>query len=219
MGNSVRLTREEHSASELRRQAGRCGNADASRRMLALAMVKDGASRLSAARLCGMDRQTLRDWVHRYNEAGLAGLFDRAGRRGPKPRLTTEQIEQLGALVRQGPDLAQHGVVRWRRIDLAREIQARFGVTLAERTVDTMLRALGFRRLSVRPRHPQQDVAAQEAHKKTSRHWSRRSSPSTRAKSRSSCGSRMKPEWASTAACPRLGRTRQPPASTPRPAL
>jgi transposase len=200
MGQAVRLTREDHSAAELRGEAARCDDAAAARRMLALAMVKEGSSRTEAARLCGMDRQTLRDWVHRYNEAGLPGLADKAGRRGPKPRLTAEQTGQIAELVRQGPDLAQHGVVRWRRIDLARVIQARFGVTLAERTVGSVLRGLGFRRLSVRPRHPQQDAAAMEAHKKTSPRWSPPSSPSRRAASRSSSGFKTKPEWASKAA-------------------
>jgi transposase len=114
-----------------------------------------------------MDRQTLRDWVHRYNAEGLAGLSDRWSP-GPPPRLTTEQQAQVAEWVRQGPDLAEHGVVRWRRIDLARQIKRQFGVVLAERSVGSLLRRLGFRRLSVRPRHPGQDASAQEAHKKTS---------------------------------------------------
>jgi len=68
-----------------------------------------------------------------------------------------------------GPDPAEHGVVRWRRVDLAAVIAARFGVTLAERTVGTLLRRLGFVRLSVRPRHPAHDASAQLAHKKLCR--------------------------------------------------
>lgn len=71
----------------------------------------------------------------------------------------------------RGPDLAQHGVVRWRRADLAHEIQARFGVVLAERTISTLLHRLGFRRLVARPRHPGRDAAAQAS-------FSRRSPPS-----------------------------------------
>jgi transposase-like protein len=80
-------------------------------------MVLEGGSREAAARAAGMDRQTLRDWVHRYNAEGLAGLHDRP-RSGRKPRLTPEQEAELAAAVDQGPDPDRDGVVRWRRLDL-----------------------------------------------------------------------------------------------------
>lgn len=163
----VAITRLELDAAGLRRAASRSRDADAARRMLALALVMEGCSRTDAARSAGMDRQTLRDWVHRYNAEGLAGLSDRRSP-GPPPRLTAEQQVELAEWVRQGPDLAEHGVVRWRRIDLAREINRRFGVVLAERSVGEVLRRLGFRRLSVRPLHPGHDPEAELAHKKTS---------------------------------------------------
>ena len=161
----VAITRTELDAAGLRRAASRSRNADAARRMLALALVLEGRNWTDAARACGMDRQTLRDWVHRYNEAGLAGLSDKQGRTGPKRRLSPEQEARVAEWVRQGPDMARHGVVRWRRADLARVIAAEFGVTMAERSVGDLLRRLGFRRLSVRPRHPRQDVAAQASFK------------------------------------------------------
>lgn len=97
--------------------------------MLALALVLDGRTRGEAAGLCGMDRQTLRDWVHRYNTEGLAGLSDRP-QPGPTPRLTAEQEAAMAALVRVGPELSEHGVIRWRRKDLARVIEHRYGVVL-----------------------------------------------------------------------------------------
>ena len=136
--------------------------------------------------------------VIRYNAEGIAGLCNRIAA-GPKPRLNPEQEAAVAELVRKGPDLAVDGVVRWRRVDLARVIKARFNVILAERSVGAMLRRLGFRRLSVRPRHPQQDPAAQEAHKKTSPIWSKPQSPSMRAKNRSNYGGKMKPALASKA--------------------
>lgn len=159
----IAITSVELDAAGLRRAASRSRDADAARRMLALALVLEGQTqtRTNAARACGMDRQTLRDWVHRYNEQGLAGLSDKQGRTGPKPRLTPEQEVRVAEWVRQGPDLATHGVVRWRRADLSRAIAAEFGVILAERTVGSLLRRLGFRRLSGRPRHPEHDAAAQ----------------------------------------------------------
>ena len=163
----VLITRDELDAGGLRRAASRSKDADAARRMLALALVLEGRSRTEAAMSCGMDRQTLRDWVHRYNAEGLAGLSDRRSP-GPPSRLTAQQQAEVAQWVRQGPDLAEHGVVRWRRIDLARAIKRRFGIVLAERSVGGLLRRLGFRRLSVRPRHPGQDASAQAAHKKTS---------------------------------------------------
>jgi len=137
------------------------------RRMLAIALVLEGADRKSAAETCGMDRQTLRDWAHRYNAEGLAGLENRGGG-GRKPRLTPAQKAKLAAWVEAGPDPERDGVVRWRCADLKRRIDAEFGVQLHVRTVGKHLTALGFRRLSVRPQHPKADPAAQEAFKKTS---------------------------------------------------
>lgn len=160
MGAAVAITRDDLDATGLRREASRCCDADATRRMLALALVLDGRTRGEAARLCGMDRQTLRDWVHRYNTEGLAGLLDRP-QPGPTPRLTAEQETAVAELVRVGPELSEHGVIRWRRKDLARVIEHHYGVMLAERSVGAMLKRLGFRRLSVRPRHPGHDAQAQ----------------------------------------------------------
>jgi transposase len=185
-------------AAGLRRAAAQSRDADATRRMLALALVLDGVSRAEAAEQCGMDRQTLRDWVHRYNDVGLTGLSDRVPA-GAKPRLSPAQEGELAKLVREGPQIDKDGVVRWRRIDLSRVIEARFGVRLAERSVGAVLRRLGFRRLSARPRHPGHDAAAQQAHKKTLPNWSQPSSLSRRAASRSNCGGKMKPGSASKA--------------------
>jgi transposase len=193
---ALTITRDDYTAAELREAATRSNDADATRRMLALALVLEGYKRCEAGKLCG--RQTLRDWVLRYNAEGIAGLCNRIAA-GPKPRLTPEQDAAVAELVRKGPDLAVDGVVRWRRVDLARVIKARFNVTLAERSVGAMLRRLGFRRLSVRPRHPRQDPAAQETHKKTLPIWSKPSSPSMRAKNRSNYGGRMKPVLVSRA--------------------
>ncbi len=161
MAAPIRITRDDLDAAGLRRAARRASSVAASRRMLALALVLEGTSRTEAAQAAGMDRQTLRDWVHRYNEQGLDGLTDRHGEFGPKRLLSPEQEAEVAEWVRRGPDLAEHGVVRWRRADLAREIEARFGVVLAERSISTVLRRLGFTRLVVRPRHPGQDTAAQ----------------------------------------------------------
>ncbi len=168
MAAPIKITRDDLDPAGLRRAARRAPSVSASRRMLALALVMEGASRTQAAQATGMDRQTLRDWVHRYNEEGLTGLVDRHGDFGPKRFLLPEQEAEVAEWVRRGPDLAEHGVVRWRRADLARAIEARFGVVLAERSISNVLRRLGFRRLVARPRHPGQDVGAQASFKATS---------------------------------------------------
>src|SRR3569833_4719495 len=131
---AVAITRRERDADGLRREAGRCRDAKAARRMLALALVLEGGSRAEAARAAGMDRQTLRDWVHRYNAEGLDGLSARR-RPGPRPRLTPEQEAELATAVEQGPDPDRDGVVRWRRVGLQALIAARFAVRLHERSV------------------------------------------------------------------------------------
>lgn len=194
----VAITRTELDAAELRRAAAETNDAAAARRMLALALVLEGRTRTEAAELCGMDRQTLRDWVHRYNEQGLPGLSDRVPP-GAKPRLSAEQSAEVARLVREGPTFSEHGVVRWRRVDLAQVIAQRFGVQLAERSVGDLLRRLGFRRLSARPRHPGHDAEAQQAHKKTLPIWSLPRSQPKRAASRSNSGGRTRPASASKA--------------------
>src|SRR5690349_3740782 len=186
---TIAVTRRELDAGGLRREAARCRDARAARRMLALALVLEGASREEAAQAAGMDRQTLPDWVHRYNAEGLPGLRDRP-RSGRRLRLTPEQEAELATAVEQGPDPDRDGVVRWRRVDLRALLETRFAVRLHERSVGKVLRRLGFTRLSVRPQHPKADAAAQEAFKKASPSWWREPCPSTPAASRSRSGSR-----------------------------
>jgi len=159
-GRPVEITRTELSPADLRRAAAQSRNGHAARRMLAIALVLEGKSRKGAAESCGMDRQTLRDWVIRYNEGGLAGLSDRVPP-GPAFRLTTEQMAALSEIVEAGPEPAVDHVVRWRRVDLRRVIHERWGVELHERSVGKLLHRLGFARLSVRPKHPKTDPAAQ----------------------------------------------------------
>ena len=163
---AIAITRRELTAAELRAAAARSRDARAARRMLAVALVLEGVDRKAAAETCGMDRQTLRDWVHRYNSEGLAGLSNRRG--APRSRrLDAGQVAELVSWLEAGPDPVVDGVLRWRRQDLQARIADRWKVELHERTVGKYLAGLGYRRLSVRPRHPKTDPAAQEAFKKT----------------------------------------------------
>ncbi len=167
---AVEVTRRELSAAELRRAAARSPDANAARRMLAIALVLDGHSREAAAAACGMDRQTLRDWVHRYNAEGVAGLSNRRAP-GPVPRLSAAQEAELDRWVEEGADLERDGVVRWRCCDLRARMEREFGIRFHERTVGKLLAKLRFRRLSVRPRHPESDPAAQAAFRGASPNW------------------------------------------------
>ena len=160
--------RGDYTSSDLRALAAATKNANQSRRLLSLAAVLDGMSRTEAACMGGMDRQTLRDWVHRFNERGPEGLKD-TWSKGHPPRLSAEQQAELAQLVEIGPDRAVHGVVRWRRVDLQRLIAERFGVAYHERTVGKILHQIGFRHISARPRHPAQDERIVAEFKKTSR--------------------------------------------------
>ena len=159
--------RTDFDAAQLRKLTRRCPDTRQTRRLLALAGVYDGMSRANAAKIGGMDRQTLRDWVHRFNEDGPDGLTNRMGPRRQR-RLSEEQMKALAEIVEAGPDPAVDGVVRWRRIDLKRVIEDRFGVVYCERTVSKLLAAMGFSRMSARPQHPKQDGRIIEAFKKTS---------------------------------------------------
>ena len=191
MPAAVRM-RTDFSAGALRRLAAATKNANQCGRLLSLAAILDGMSRTEAARIGGMDRQTLRDWVHRFNERGPDGLKD-TWSKGHPPRLSIEQRAELAQVVEIGPDRAVHGVVRWRRIDLQRLIAERFGVAYPERTVGKILHQLGFRHISARPRHPAQDERIVAEFKKTSHVRSEPTSPTSRAASRSRSGSKTKP--------------------------
>ena len=166
MPSAVKL-REDFSAEALRRLAKRSKDANQSRRLLSLAAIRDGMDRCEAARIGGMDRQTLRDWVHRFNAHGPDGLIDH-WMGGPKPRLSGDQLAELAQMVEAGPDREKDGVVRWRRIDLKRVIAEKFGAAFHERYVGKLLKRLGFSHMSARPRHPAQNERVVEAFKKTS---------------------------------------------------
>jgi transposase len=164
---AIEIERREHTAGELRRLACRAADTAQARRMLAIALVMEGSDRTTAARSCGMERQTLRDWVHRYNAEGIAGLVDRP-RPGRPPRLSPGQVKALVEVVEAGPEVAVDGVVRWRCVDLQGVVAKRFRVALSERQVGRILNRQGYTRLKPRPQHPQADEAAQATFKKTS---------------------------------------------------
>ena len=159
---AVVITRLDVSAADLREAAARTQDAKAARRMLAVALVLDGWSREAAAEACAMERQTLRDWVHRYNESGLEGLADRPRRNGPPPRLSAEQQAKVAEWVEQGPDLERDGVVRWRCVDLQQRIMQEFAVALHERTVGKPARA-GFLPALCQPIQPSPLLGGQPA--------------------------------------------------------
>jgi transposase len=118
----------------------------------------------AAAKIGGMDRQTLRDWVHRFTASGPDGLLDH-WTEGPKPRRSSEQMAEVARIVEAGPEREKDGVVRWRRVDLKRVIAETFGVDFHERYVGTLLKKLGFSPVSARPRHPARDERIVEAFK------------------------------------------------------
>jgi transposase len=177
MGAAVGL-RDDFGADELRRLAAKSKDGAQARRLLALAAVHDGMNRTKAARIGGMDRQTLRDWVHRFNQHGPDGLID-IKPPGRPSKLSEEQKEALKQLVEAGPDPETDGVVRWRCVDLRRVLGRRFGVDLSEVSLGRVLKKLGFSHISARPRHPVQDPEAIATFKKTSPLRSRRSAASS----------------------------------------
>lgn len=167
MGKPLEITRVDHTSAGLREIAAHTGDGDVVRRLLAIALVMDGKSRAEAAAACGMDRQILRDWVLRYNEASVAGLSNRP-LPGRPAHLTSAQMAELKQVVLDGPDVEKHGVVRWRCADLQEEIGRRFGVRAHVATVGKWMGKLNLTRLQPRPAHPGKSAEAEAAFKKTS---------------------------------------------------
>lgn len=180
MGRAIDL-RADYDGGDLRRLARRSRDSDQTRRLLALAIIYDGGGRSDAAKVGGVTLQIVRDWVLRFNADGPEGLKNRWGA-GPSPKLTAEHRQALAELVERGPIPAIHGVVRWRRCDLAQELYEMFGVSVEESTVGRTLREMGYRKLSARPRHHAQNEYAVEDFKKTSPpSWRKSRRASTRA--------------------------------------
>lgn len=166
MGAAIQL-RNDFDGVHLRRLARTSRDSDQTRRLLALAAVYDDARRSEAAKIGGVTLQIIRDWVMRFNAAGPDGLLNRWST-GPKSKLNAEHRRALAEMVERGPDPAVHGVVRWRRCDLASWLYEAFGVSVEESTVGRVLREMGYRKLSARPRHYDQNADEAEAFKKTS---------------------------------------------------
>lgn len=158
--------RDDWDAAQVRAAARAAEDAGQVRRLLAIAAVYEGKDRAVAAQIGAMDRQTLRDWVHRFNAEGPDGLIDRKPP-GVKRRLTAEQEAALAKLIEDGPQVDRDGVVRWRCVDLQQQILTRWEISYHERTIGKIARRLGFRHISARPRHLGQEPAEIEAFKKT----------------------------------------------------
>ena len=162
---SALAIRDDISSDELRRYARRESNGRVRTRRIALANALDGMDRAHAARLAGKDRQTLRDWVHRYNAEGIAGLRDRP-KPGRTPKLSEGQMASLKAIVLTGPDPAADKIGRWRVVDLCRYVEERWDVGYSETGMLRLLWSLDLSHRKTRPRHPQSDATAQQAFKK-----------------------------------------------------
>lgn len=167
MGAPVAI-RDDISAQALRRLARQETNGRVACRLLALANVRAGMSRAQASRQAGMDRQTLRDWVIRFNAEGIAGLRDRP-KSGRPSWLDEGQLATLRALVLRGPDPERDGVSSWRAKDLCRIVEDRFGVSYSENGMLRLLHDLGLSWQKARPLHPEADRKAQARFKKNSR--------------------------------------------------
>src|ERR1700759_3041783 len=166
MGQAIAL-RSDYTADQLRRLARQTKDVAQARRLLAIAAILDGASRAEAAKVGGMDRQTLRDWVIRFNEHGPDGLINLPSPGAPS-KLDGEHRAFLARIVDEGPIPAVHGVVRWRACDLIMQLHEEFGISVSDDTVYRALKDLGFSHVSARPRAYKQDGEAIEAFKKTS---------------------------------------------------
>ncbi len=178
MGATISL-REDFWGGQLRALARRAKDAGQARRLLALAVIYDGARRTEAARIGGVGLQIIRDWVLRFNARGPDGLITGKAPGNPS-KLNDDQRRALEDIVERGPIPAIHGVVRWRLIDLMQWVWEEFGISLSEPTMSREMKALGYRKISARPRHYGQNEFALEAFKKTSPPSWRRSGRASR---------------------------------------
>jgi transposase len=173
---SAVVLRDDFDGAGLRRLARLSGDANQVRRLLALAVIYDGDARHAAAQVGGVGLQTVRDWVLRFNVNGPEGLLDGKAP-GPRPVLGAEHKRALAEIIEQGPIPASHGVVRWRIVDLIQWLFDEYGVSVSKQTLSRDLRAMGYRKLTARPRHHAQGADAIDVFKKTSQPSWQRSKP------------------------------------------
>jgi transposase len=162
--------RQDFEASQLRGLAKKSKDGPQARRLLALAAIYDGATRTEAAKIGGVGLQIIRDWVLRFNARGPDALVN--GKSPGQPsKLNDLQRQAIADMIERGPIPAVHGVVRWRLIDLAQWIFEEFRITIAKQTLSRELRAMGYRKLSARPRHHAQAQGAIEDFKASQGAW------------------------------------------------
>ena len=165
--------RTDFDATALRAIARKSKDGPQARRLLALAAIYEGACRTEAARIGGVTLQVVRDWVVKFNAHGPAGLIDRKPP-GRPAKLTDAHRAALARQIDEGPIPAVHGVVRWRLVDLIQWLFEEFRLATSKQTLSRELRAMGYRKLSARPRHHAQNEHVADAFKKTSpRSWRR----------------------------------------------
>ena len=179
MASAVAL-REDFTAARMRALTRSSRDANQVRRLLALAAIYEGGTRGAAAALGGVGLQTVRDWVLRFNTKGPDRLIDVLPP-GGVPLLSDDQRQALAQIVESGPIPASHGVVRWRLIDLAQWVWDEFAISVSKQTLSRELRAMGYRKLTARPRHHAQDDDAIPTFKITSPPRWRRSGKRSRA--------------------------------------
>ena len=158
--------RKDRTSTVLRKLAKSEADARISRRLLGIANALDGMSRAEAAKCAGMDRQTLRDWVIRYNAHGVAGLCDNWNG-GRPPMLTPDEQAELLAIVMAGPDPEKDGFCAFTRDDLVAIAKKKFGKSMHPASMGRVLRRLDLSRQKARPTHPMKNPAAAAAFKKS----------------------------------------------------
>src|SRR5471032_2512585 len=159
------VLRGDFKASQLRGLAKKTKDGPQARRLMTVAAIYDGATRTEAAKIGGVGLQIFRDWVLRFNAYGPDGLLDRKPP-GQPSKLNDGQRQAVAQMIESGQIPAVHGVVRWRLIDLAQWIYEELRITIAKQTLSRELRAMGYRKLSARPRHHAQAEGVIEDFKK-----------------------------------------------------
>ncbi len=158
--------RADYEPAELRRLVRRTKSRAQALRLMAIARALEGASRAEAPKAGAMDRQTLRDWVIRFNNAGPEVLIDRP-KGHARFRLEEGQLAVLKAWMLRGPNPERDGVSAWRIVDAVSFCQERLGVRYSEEGMRRILRQeLNLSHQKTRPVHPQHDPRRAEAFKK-----------------------------------------------------
>jgi transposase len=133
-------------------------------RLLALWHLQEGKTPREVGAMLKVHEKTVLTWLRRFRAGGVGGLAEQPGR-GAKRRLGAEQEPALKALIDRAQAQRSGGSLTGEEIRGL--VAEHFDVVYSLNGLYNLLHRAGLSWISARSKHPQRDLKAQDAFKKT----------------------------------------------------